>query len=302
MSARCKSIDTFKRAALVGKPTAPKISNTLRLLSDFLEECGIGVFLEKETARCLQLQDFTVLTAEEIGHQVDLAIVLGGDGTMLGIARQLAQFGTPLIGINHGRLGFMTDIALSEMVQAIGMIVQGEFETEYRSLLDVQIVRGNNVIFHGLALNDVVVARKARIGLIELEIMVNGDFMSRQRADGLIVSSPTGSTAYGLAAGGPILHPALTGFALTPISPQSLSNRSIIVPEDAHITVGLVRGEEATANFDMQTFTDVRVDDRIDIARSRHRVTFLHPKGWSYYGTLRSKLHWHEFPSADGQL
>jgi NAD+ kinase len=292
----------FKYAALIGKPNAPYICASFCLLADFLKARGTAFCLETETARFLGIHNYPILTPQEIGHRSDVAIVLGGDGMMLGIARQLAPFNIPLIGINHGRLGFMTDVALEEMIPTLDTILRGECESEYRSLLDATIFRGENVVFQGVALNDVVIARKARIGLIELGISVNHHFMSRQRADGVIISSPTGSTAYGLAAGGPILHPSLCGIALTPIAPQALSNRPIIVREDARLEVTVLSGREATANFDMQSFADVHAGDRIVVTRSDHRVTFLHPKGWNYYDTLRNKLHWHEFPSADGSL
>lgn len=292
----------FKCAAIVTRMGAPNISNTVSTLVHFLAARGTAFVLEANSARNLGLHDYSVMTPAEIGRSADVAIVIGGDGTMLRIARQLAPFNTPLIGINHGRLGFMTDVALEDMIPTLDIILGGECEAESRSLLEGKIMRGNQPIFAGAALNDIAIARKERIGLIELGITVNDHFMSRTRSDGVIVSSPTGSTAYGLAAGGPILHPRLAGIALTPIAPQALSNRPIIVPQDGHIEITVLSGRDATANFDMQTFTDVQMGDRIVIRQSDHSATFLHPRGWNHYDTLRNKLHWHEFPSSDGSL
>jgi NAD+ kinase len=292
----------FKCAAIVTRIGAQHMSKTVSTLVHFLSARGTAFVLEANSARNLGLRDLPVMTAEEIGRNADVAIVLGGDGTMLRIARQLAAFHTPLIGINHGRVGFMTDVHLEDMISALDAILEGSCESESRAFLEGRIMRGNQVLFEGLALNDIVVARKATIGLIEVGITINDHFMSRTRSDGVIISSPTGSTAYGLGAGGPILHPRLNGIALTPIAPQALSNRPIIVPVESHIEVEVLSEREATSNFDMQNFTDVQMGDRILVKKSSSTAIFLHPKGWNHFDTLRDKLHWHEFPSSDGSL
>jgi NAD+ kinase len=298
-SVRC---GPFTRAAIVTRIGAPNMLKTVSTLAAFLSARGTSFVIETNSARNLGVRDYPIMTVEEIGRSADVAIVLGGDGTMLRTARQLAPFHTPLIGINHGRLGFMTDVHLEDMIPTLDAILEGSCEAESRELLEGKIMRGDQVLFEGLALNDIVIARKARIGLIELGIKVNNHFMSRTRSDGVIISSPTGSTAYGLAAGGPILHPRLMGIALTPIAPQALSNRPIIVPAEGHIEVTVLSGRDATSNFDMQNFTDVQMGDRILVKKSSSAVIFLHPKGWNHFDTLRDKLHWHEFPSADGSL
>ena len=227
---------------------------------------------------------------------------MGGDGTMLGIARQLAPFDVPLIGINQGRLGFMTDIPLDAMLDVLPKILAGRYKAERRTLLEGRVVRNGETIHVGLAVNDVVVSRGAGAGMAELRVDVDGHFMYNQRSDGLIISTPTGSTAYALSAGGPLLHPSLGGIVLVPIAPHALSNRPIVLPESSAIVIEIVRGRDISVNFDMQTFASLTAQDQIIIQRSPHSITFLHPEGWSYYNTLREKLHWNEHPSAEGKL
>jgi NAD+ kinase len=158
------------------------------------------------------------------------------------------------------------------------------------------------MIFQGLAFNDVVVSRAAGSGMIELRVQVDGQFMFNQRSDGLIVATPTGSTAYALSAGGPLLHPRLAGIGLVPIAPHALSNRPIVVPDTSEIMIEVISGRDSSVNFDMQSLARLAHHDRILIRRSAHAITFLHPEGWSYYHTLREKLHWNEYPSVEGQL
>jgi NAD+ kinase len=227
---------------------------------------------------------------------------MGGDGTMLGIARQLAPFDVPLIGINQGRLGFMTDIPLDGMLDVLAKILGGSYKAERRTLLEGRVRREGKDIHFGLAVNDVVVARGAGAGMAELRVDVDGHFMYNQRSDGLIISTPTGSTAYALSAGGPLLHPSLGGVVLVPIAPHALSNRPIVLPESSQIIIEIVRGRDCSVNFDMQTFASLQTQDQILIQRSPHAITFLHPEDWSYYNTLREKLHWNEYPSGEGKL
>jgi NAD+ kinase len=225
-------------------------------------------------------------------------VIVGGDGTMLGIARLLAPFNVPLIGINQGRVGFMTDIPLDRVMPVLCEMLAGKVETESRALLEATVIRDGASIFNALACNDVVVSRGATSGMVELMVEVDGRFMYKQRSDGLIVATPTGSTAYALSAGGPILHPGVSGIVLVPIAPHALSNRPIVVTDTSQIVIEVIGGREVSANFDMQSLTSLSHGDRIVIARSLHTITFLHPQGWSYYDTLRQKLHWNETPSA----
>ena len=293
---------TFQKIAIIGKPGAIGIGESLNQLAAFLQDAGVEVLFEAETARNINHQGLPGLSVEQIGQQAVAAIVVGGDGTMLGIARQLAPHDVPLIGINQGRLGFMTDIPAEGMLPLLAEMLAGHVESEQRSLLEGAVLRDGAIIFRGLAFNDVVVARGSGSGMVELRVTVDGHFMYNQRSDGLIVSTPTGSTAYALSAGGPLLHPSLGGIVLVPIAPHALSNRPIVVPESSEIVVELVAGRDISVNFDMQTFASLLHGDQIVISRSPHHITFLHPQGWSYYDTLREKLHWNEYPSGEGKL
>nr|WP_315251163.1 NAD kinase [uncultured Duganella sp.] len=294
----------FHTIALVVRPNTDGIAESVGSVVDFLSQRGVEVVFEEQTAAHLgmQLDDQRVLSAAGIGAECDAAIVMGGDGTMLGIARQLAPFDVPLIGINQGRLGFMTDIPQEGMLEVLSGILRGSYKAERRTLLEGRVLRAGETIHVGMAVNDVVVSRGAGAGMAELRVDVDGQFMYNQRSDGLIISTPTGSTAYALSAGGPLLHPSLGGIVLVPIAPHALSNRPIVLPESSAITVEIVRGRDISVNFDMQTFASLQSQDQIVIQRSPHAITFLHPEGWSYYHTLREKLHWNEYPSGEGKL
>jgi NAD+ kinase len=292
----------LKTIAIIGKYLAAGIEQSLSEIADFLSARGHEVIFESETAHNMDLGAVRAMTPAEIGAHADAAIVLGGDGTMLGIARQLAPYNVPLIGINQGRLGFMTDIPLEGMIPTLGDMLDGNIESEQRSLLEGRVERDGETIFQALAFNDVVVARGTGSGMVELQVDVDGHFMYNQRSDGLIVTTPTGSTAYALSAGGPLLHPSLRGIGLVPIAPHSLSNRPIVVSESSKVMIVIQGGRDVSINFDMQSLASLAHGDRIFVQRSGHTITFLHPQGWSYYDTLRRKLHWNEYPSAEGQL
>jgi NAD+ kinase len=294
--------ESQKIIALVVRHHTDGIEGPVTGIVQFLHHAGYRVVLEAETAAHVQVPGVSSMTAAEIGEQAFAAVVVGGDGTMLGIARQLAKYDVPLIGINQGRLGFMTDIPIERMVPALGEILKGAATSEKRTLLQARVMRAGEEIFCGVAVNDVVVARGNGAGMAELKVTVDGKFMYNQRSDGLIVATPTGSTAYALSAGGPLLHPSLAGIVLVPIAPHALSNRPIAVPDSSEIVVEIVSGRDVSVNFDMQTFASLQHGDEIVISCSPHTITFLHPEGWSYYHTLREKLHWNEYPSVEGKL
>lgn len=290
---------SFHTVALVGKYYAAGIAAPLQELAACISSAGHAVVFERETALNIGLRTYPTLTPEEIGQQADVAVVLGGDGTLLGIGRQLAGHDVPLIGVNHGRLGFMTDIPLSDMHEVVPEMLAGRYDTEQRTLLQAHVRRDGDTIFSALAFNDVVVNRSGISGMVELAVSVDGNFMYNQRSDGLIVATPTGSTAYALSAGGPILHPTLSGLVLVPIAPHSLSNRPIVLPHEAEVLIEVSSGRDASVNFDMQSLTSLLPGDQIVVRRAVQSVTLLHPVGYNYYATLRQKLHWHEFPSAE---
>jgi NAD+ kinase len=292
----------YPTIAIIGKHGDTPATEELKQLAAFLEARGHRLVFESSTARDLGRSAEQTMTPEQIGASAQLAVVLGGDGTMLGIARQLAPFGVPLIGVNQGRLGFMTDIPSDRMLPVLGEMLDGKLESEQRTLLEGTVVRDGRAIAHGFAFNDVVVARGSGTGMIELRVNVDGHFMYDQRSDGLIVATPTGSTAYALSAGGPLLQPQLGGIVMVPIAPHALSNRPIVLSDDRVIEIELSSGRDCSVNFDMQSVNTLQLHDRILVKRSQHKVTFLHPEGWSYFDTLREKLHWNEYPSTAGQL
>jgi NAD+ kinase len=292
----------FHQVALIGKyhagagGTAAAVSNRAALedIAQFLVAEGCDVAIEHDTASASGIVGYPVLDVASIGTQCDLGLVIGGDGTMLGIGRRLARHGVPLIGINQGRLGFITDIPLDRYRQVLAPMLRGEHEEDRRSLMQACVMRDGRCVFKAQAMNDVVVNRGATSGMVELRVEVDGHFVASQRADGLIVATPTGSTAYSLSAGGPLLHPANPVWVLVPIAPHTLSNRPIVIPDSGEIAIELVAGRDASANFDMQSLASLLHGDRILVKRSDHQVRFLHPIGWTYYDTLRKKLHWNE--------
>jgi NAD+ kinase len=284
----------FRHAAIVGKPQAQGMRELLEDVARFLTQQGLEVCLERATAQATGITQYDALEAAQLGQRCDVTVVVGGDGTMLGIARELAQFDMPLIGINQGRLGFITDIPVDRFREALAPMVRGEFEEEHRAMLDASVWRGDECIFTSVALNDVVVTRGATAGMVELRVDIGDEFVANMRADGLIVASPTGSTAYSLSAGGPILHPGIRGWLLVPNASHTLSNRPIVLPDDGEVRITVVSGRDASANFDMQSLASLQHGDQVRMKRSVHKVRFLHPKGWSYYATLRRKLRWYE--------
>ena len=284
----------FRHVALIGKYQAQGSRSALESIAHFLSEQGCDVAIEQDTASNTGMTQYPILDVAGIGAHCDLGLVVGGDGTMLGIGRVLAQFGVPLIGINQGRLGFITDIAFDDYQAVLGPMLRGEYEEDRRWMMQAKVVRDGRCVFSATAMNDVVVNRGATAGMVELRVEVDGRFVANQRADGLIIASPTGSTAYALSAGGPLLHPSIAGWVLVPIAPHTLSNRPIVLSDSGEIAIEIVSGRDASANFDMHSLASLLHGDRITVRRSEYQMRFLHPKGWSYFDTLRKKLHWNE--------
>jgi len=282
----------FRHVALVGKYQAEGIRSVLEAVAQFLVRLGLEVSIEQQTAQNTGMTGYGALSVLELGRDCDLAVVVGGDGTMLGIARQLARFGTPLVGINQGRLGFITDVHIGQFAEALAPMIAGDYEEEHRTMLEGFVQRDGERIFDGFAMNDVVVSRGAAASMVELKVDIGEEFVANFRSDGLIIGSPTGSTAYALSAGGPILHPGIAGWVLVPIAPHDLSNRPIVLPDTGEINIEIVAARDASVSFDMQSLASLLVGDRIEVRRSANQVRFLHPRGWSYYATLRRKLHW----------
>ena len=292
-----------KTIALVGKYHSLEIAESLRRLAEYLYERGVSVFIERETAehigRQVDLSRWVTCGFNDIGAHADLAIVIGGDGTMLNAARRLSRYRVPLVGVNQGRLGFMTDIGRDDMLTCMDDLLDGRFAAENRMLLDADVIRQGKEIASNLALNDVVVDKGAIGRMIEFELFIDGEFIYNLRSDGLIVSTPTGSTAYSLSSGGPILHPTLTGIALVPLCPHALTNRPIIVNDQAEIEFRITHADDPRVHFDGQVTLDLQPGDSVRLRRSAYTICFLHPPGYSYFAMLRQKLHWSERPKSN---
>ncbi len=265
----------FRGFALIGKLRSAETEASLNELRGFLQKRGCEVLAEGET-------------------RADLAIVIGGDGTMLGAARELVRHHVPLVGINQGRLGFMTDIGHGDMQAAIGSILDGKYSVEERTLLDAEILRQGKSVLRTIALNEAVIGKGSQGRLIEFELSVDGEFVYRLRADGIIVATPTGSTAYALSAQGPILHPAVPGFTLVPLNPHTLSARPVSVSDRGVIEIAMLHALDARAHFDGLALHDMVQGDRLVLKRSADTVRFVHPPGYRYFATLREKLGWSE--------
>ncbi len=264
---------TFRRIALIGKLRSAEIEASLQELREFLKKRVCEVLAEGET-------------------RADLAIVVGGDGTMLTAARELVRHHVPLVGINLGRLGFMTDIGHADMRSGVGAILDGDYSIEERTLLDAEVRRGGSAVLRTIALNEAVIGKGSQGRLIEFELSVDGEFVYTLRADGMIVATPTGSTAYALSAQGPILHPAVPALTLVPLNPHTLSARPVSVSDRCVIEIVMVHALDARAHFDGLALADMAEGDRLILKRSADPVRFVHPPGYRYFATLREKLRW----------
>lgn len=283
---------SFKAVTLIGKYMDPRMREYVQALVDLLHARNIGVTIEMVTAEKLGISDIPYVAMEGVGKVSDMAIVLGGDGTMLTAARALLDDDVPLVGINRGRFGFLTDISTDGMLAAVTRILDGEYTVEQRILLGARIVRDNRVLSKGRALNDIVVSKGSQARLIELEVTIDGQYVHRQRSDGLIVSTPTGTTAYALSAGGPLLHPTLEAIALVPICPHTLSNRPFAINSASTVEITLMRADDARVHFDGQLHAELNKGDKVVVKRLDKTITLLHPLGHSHYEMLREKLHW----------
>lgn len=292
-------ISQFKHIGIVPRPQTPNIQETLHTLVAFLGGKQLDIYLDKASiddgSVCAEDVDACrIVEKADFGKKCDLVIVLGGDGTFLSVARVLAPFRVPVIGVNQGHLGFLTQVPREQMTQVLNGMLSGKYLPEERILLETSLVREGETVTTSLALNDVVLSRGGAGQMIEFEVFIDREFVYTQRSDGLIVSTPTGSTAYALAAGGPIMQASLRAFTLVPICPQSMTNRPIAIADTCEIEILITKSGDARVHFDGQSFFDVQNFDRIRIHRYRHPLRVLHPTDYQYYKTLRQKLHWGE--------
>lgn len=283
----------FSTIALIGKPS-PVIAQTVSLLHQHLKDQGFEVVIESQSVAFAGNGPFRNYEISEIGDYCDLAIAVGGDGTLLSAGRHLARFDVPVIGVNLGRLGFLVDISPKEVISRLDTMLRGDFITEERFLLHAELVRDGRVIHEQTAVNEVVIHRWITPSMIEIITHINDTFLNTQRSDGLIISTPTGSTAYALSGGGPILHPALGAIVLVPINPHTLTNRPIVVHDTCKVEIAFSQNEQINAQVtcDDISIPDVLTSDRIVIRKNKHRMRILHPADYDFFDILRAKLNW----------
>jgi NAD+ kinase len=284
----------FDRIGLVGRSQQEGLREVLQELIGLLQGLDRELILEQRLAELVPETSLSCGSLDDIGEDCDLVIVVGGDGSLLSAARTLARYETPVLGINRGRLGFLTDISPDDMHSQVPAVLGGEFVRESRFLLDARVQREGRTVGRADALNDVVVNSGTSAQMIEFELSINGVFVYRQRADGLIVSTPTGSTAYSLSGGGPIMHPTLDAVVLVPMFPHALSSRPIVVDGNSEIRLDILSRNRIhpPVTCDGQVNMTARPGDTVLITKKPHRLTLLHPVGHSFYASCRDKLHW----------
>ncbi|MDH5408263.1 MAG: NAD(+) kinase [Gammaproteobacteria bacterium] len=285
----------FNKIGLIGKYGVPEAGETLLQLSQFLLEQGCEVILEDNTATTLSNNTLPTACQEEMGKQCDLAITIGGDGSLLNAARNMVDSNVPIVGVNLGRLGFLVDISPNEMKERIGEILNGDYEEEHRILLDASIHHQDGTKSHSDAFNDVVVHKWEVARMIETETYINGKFLNAMRSDGLIVSTPTGSTAYALSGGGPILESDMDAMVLVPICPHTMSYRPIVIDGDSKIEIVVKKSTaKAQVSCDGQINLGLVSGDKVLIQKKDKVVRLIHPRKHDAYEILRAKLHWGE--------
>lgn len=287
-------MEQFQNIGVVARLEHPEVVDSLKRLVTFLRADGRKVLAEAKTSKLLADPAIETITRHSMETAVDLVIVVGGDGSMLGAARALADLNVPLLGVNRGRLGFLTDIHPDEMEEGVGRVLAGEFKSTRRYLLDMTVERKGEVISRGLALNDLVLHPGRSVRMMEFELSIDQQFVYSQRSDGLIISTPTGSTAYALSAGGPIMHPNLDAIVLVPMNPHTLASRPIVVSGDSHIEilVGTRNEIHPLISCDGQVDITTELGDVIKIHRKPQALRLIHPMGHNFYETCRDKLGW----------
>ncbi|MCC5853085.1 MAG: NAD(+) kinase [Alkalimonas sp.] len=284
----------FQTIGLIGKPNHEGANQTLVALYRFLLARGLTVYLEQKVARTLALDEASTLDLADIGKHCDLAIVVGGDGNMLGAARVLARSDIAVIGVNRGNLGFLTDLAPEAFEHPLTEVLAGNYQTELRNLLEISVYRDGSIKSSNSAVNEAVLHADKVAHMIEFEAYINQQFVFSQRSDGLIVSTPTGSTAYSLSGGGPILTPDMDAISLVPMFPHTLSSRPLVVSGSSEIQLKLADSNDAHLQIscDSHVILAVMPGDDIFIRKHPRPLRLIHPPGYSYYHVLRNKLGW----------
>lgn len=285
----------FSTIGLIGKYGDPTVGETLLQINAELVKYDCRVMLEAETASMIANQQIPTASLEKIGRECDLAIIVGGDGTLLNAARNLIEYNVPIMGINLGRLGFLVDVSPDEMAMRIDELFEGKFEEEHRIMLTATVQHKDGKVSQNDAFNDVVVHKWDVARMIETETYINGKFLNNMRADGLIVSTPTGSTAYALSGGGPILQPDLDALVLVPICPHTMSFRPIVIDGESKIEIHVKDStDKAQITCDGQTNLPLQRGDKVIIQRKSRVVRLIHPCKHDHYEILRAKLRWGE--------
>lgn len=284
----------FKKIGLFGRTKRDGSQETIRNLIDYLNSLQLDIYVEEETANNIPVSHLPTLTSEAIGEHCDLLIVIGGDGSLLQAARSVVDYATPILGINRGRLGFLTDIHPNELTTKVGEVLAGQYKEEQRFFLTAQVIEGQILSAQQDALNDVVLMQGDNPHMIEFEIYIDNQFMCSQRADGLIASTPTGSTAYALSGGGPILHPSLDACVLVPMFPHTLTSRPIVINGNSEIKVVISSDNQFAARLscDGQNLMTIKPGSYFVIRKKEKQLRLLHPLDYQYFQTLRSKLQW----------
>ncbi|MDS4031259.1 MAG: NAD(+) kinase [Candidatus Contendobacter sp.] len=290
----------FHTIGLISKFGDPTGAGTLNQIAAYLRQRQLRVLLDESSARLLPDNGLEIASRAAIGEQCDLVVVMGGDGTMLNAARSLVDYEVPILGVNLGRLGFLADVSPSELPHRLEAVLQGHFREARRSLLHAQVLREDHVTGEADALNEVVVHKREVARMIEVDAFLDGRFLNAYRADGLIISTPTGSTAYALAGGGPIIHPGLEAVVLVPICPHTLTHRPIVVKADSVIEVVLnsANTTEAQITCDGQISLAIEPGDHVLIRKKSRKVRLVHPLNHDYFELLRAKLNWGLRPEA----
>lgn len=285
---------SFQTIGIIGKPSDPSIADTLLILCGYLKQQHYKILIDSDSASFIQESYAAACSIDALARHCDVVIAVGGDGTFLAAARAIVDYDIPLIGINLGRLGFLVDISPNELPDKLHQVLQGHYTEENRYLLRTKIIRDNQVIHEETAVNEVVVHRWVTPSMIEIVTKIDNVFLNSQRSDGLIISTPTGSTAYSLSAGGPILYPSLNALVLVPLNPHTLSNRPIVVHDNAEIEISFCQTKQINAlvTCDHIEIPEVFISDKILIKKDPKPIRILHPEGHDFFHILRNKLNW----------
>ncbi len=287
-------MEQFKNIGLIGRLGSTKVVDTMKRLIRYLQERDLHIIIEDQIGEVMPGHGLQEVSRKLIGEVSDLVIVVGGDGSLLGAARAIAKYNTPVLGVNRGRLGFLTDISPSELEERVGEVLDGQYITETRFMLDAEVYRNGEPVGNAVGLNDVVLHPGKSARMIEFDLYIEGQYVYNQRSDGLIVSTPTGSTAYSLSGGGPIMHPKLDAIVLVPMFPHTLSSRPIVVDGNSEVKIIIAEDNDAYPHVscDGQTHLVTKPGDVLYVKKRPYKLRLIHPVDHNFYEICRTKLGW----------